>query len=216
LDGGTAAINPRKRLIMSQSPIYYASPNPYPSPINRPTVVTVLGIIGIVFGALGVLCLGFGELIAMFSLANPHMFRAMQQQPMDHRIANLIIGFIGLILSGVLLFASIGSMSLKPVARQVMLGFALVDIVFVLLRLLTSIFIFIPHVQDNPALHQGRNAPQMIMFAKLAGAIGAVIGWLVPTVFDVLVLIFFRKPEIVEAFENPPQNPNANLPLPPM
>jgi hypothetical protein len=54
-----------------------------------------------------------------------------------------------------------------------------------------------------------------MMFAKVGGVVGAVIGWMISTTYAALVYIFFRRPEIIAAFENPPQNPSAGLPPPP-
>jgi hypothetical protein len=69
--------------------------------------------------------------------------------------------------------------------------------------MLIGMLIFLPNVARNPAFQQP-NAQQMIAFAKIAGTVGALGTWLITSAFAVLILIFFKKPEIVQAFESPP------------
>ena len=206
---------------MSQPPLSYASAN-IPVPSRRPTALTVLAIIGIVFGAMGVLCVGLSELFLLFTLVNPNLPPQFRAQPVEHRIINFVMGFGGLVLSAILLGGSIGSLNLKPVARRVMVGWAMADIIFDLLRLLVALLILLPATYRNPAFAQNPafrnnpNAPQIQTFAVVGGVGGGVFSWAGNTTFAVLVYVFFRKPEFVAAFEGPPGNANPSLPIPPM
>jgi hypothetical protein len=202
---------------MSQPPISYESPTMYTPAPPRPTILTVLAIIGIVFGAVGVLCLGFGDLMNLFMLASPAMARAINQ-PRNVQTSNLIIGTFGLIFSAALLAASIGAINLKPAARRWMIRWAAADLLYDVIKLVVAVAILVPQAMTSPAVQQSPMGPQMATWGKLSGIISAILTWAVTTTYAALVFVFFRKPEIVNAFENPPQNPNASvsLPIPPM
>jgi hypothetical protein len=195
--------------IMSQLPIDYASHLAR----RRPTAVLVLGILGIVFGALGVLCTGFGLVASIAAMTNPHL-RINGGAAQSPAVWQVALGFAGIILSGVLLFASIGALSLKPLARKVLIGLAVVDIAFGLIRLALTIFIVLPRVSQTLAAQQNVNTPQVAMAVKTVTMISAGLTWLIPTIFNVLLLIFFNRPEVVAAFETPPTAPG--FPPPPI
>jgi hypothetical protein len=207
---------------MSQPPLSYASPSPYPPGPTRPTMLTVLAILGIIFGSLGVLCVGLSDIIALFALASPAMARFGGGQSFMQRLVGLIIGLFGFALSAVLLWGSIGSLNLKPACRRMMISWSIADIVFDFVRMLFAVVILLtttahnPAFARNPAFQNNPNSQQMVAFAKVGGVVGAVATWLISTTFAVLVFIFFRKPEIIAAFENPPTSPNPSLPMPPM
>jgi len=205
---------------MSQPPLSYASASVYP-PSARPTAVSVLAIIGIVFGSLGVLCLGISDIVGLFALATPAVAPFMAGQPIGTRLINLLMGLCGLGLSAVLLWGSIASLSLKPEARKLMVGWAMADIIFDFIKLLVVIVILMmtnfqnPALQQNPAFRANPNSQQFMAFGKILGVGGVVLTWAILTTYAALVFVFFRKPEIVAAFEQPPQNPNPKLPMPP-
>ena len=201
---------------MSQPPLSYESLNPYSQGPQRPPMFSVLTILGIVFGGLGVLCLGFNLLFSLLAMSihNPAMTQALHSQPVGVRVSTQVLSVCALLLAGVLLFASIGCLALKPAARRVIVGWALVNIAFDLMRLLLSWFVFLPMMSRNPVFQQNPNIQQFAGFIKWGLVLG-VIMWLLQTAYSVLLYIYFRKPEVVAMFEQPPQNPNAGASLPP-
>jgi hypothetical protein len=205
---------------MSQPTIPYMSSTVHP-PSNRPTAVTVLAIIGIVFGALGVLCIGSGDVMLMFSFMSANLNQGFAGQSMGLRLLGLFVGVLSLGLSGVLLWASIASLGLKPFARRLMIGWALADIAFDAANLVYKLLIQI-HVsarnsafRQNPAFQNNPTAPQVLQTIKVVGIIMAIVVWLIGTTYAALVYIYFRKPEIIAAFESPPPNLNPSSPMPP-
>jgi hypothetical protein len=205
---------------MSQPPIPYATPN-IPMPSNRPTMLTVLAILGIIFGGLGVLCLGFGDIFNFFTLINPNMLPATAHQPYAQKVVGLIMGLIGLALCAVLLIGSIGALNLKPASRRLLVGWSVADILFDLARLVVALIFLVPATANNPmwqqpAIQNNPNGPQIVTYARVGGIVGAVVGWMFSTAFAVLLYIYYRKPETIAVFEMPPQNPNLPLPPPPL
>jgi hypothetical protein len=205
---------------MSQPPIPYATPN-IPMPSNRPTILTVLAILGIVFGGLGVLCIGFSDIFQLLSLLNPHMMPATAAQPIPQKSVGLVMGVISLALCVVLLIGSIGAINLKPASRRLLVGWALADIAFDLARLLIVLVFFLPATANSPVFQQpafqnNPNSKQIVAFAKVGGIVGGIVSWLFTTAFAVLLFIYYRRPETIAVFEMPPQNPNLPLPPPPI
>jgi hypothetical protein len=209
---------------MSQPPLSYQSPTVYPQEPQKPAFLTVMAILGIVFGGLGVLCVGGGELANVFMLFHSTISPAVAAQPVATKIVNLVIGLFAFVLSGILLWGSIGAINLKPAARQLMLRWAVVDIIFDFLRLaigLLMLYLMPLAVQNaafgqNPALANNPSAAQFMSYAKVFGVVGAFLWWVVGTTFAVLVYVCYRNPKVLAAFEPKPQNPSIAMPPPPM
>jgi hypothetical protein len=183
--------------------------------------LTVFAILGIVFGGLGTLCVGLTDLMAVFSLFNPAMSQFAAGQSQAQRIVGLLLGLCGLGLSILLLAGSIGSLNLKPQARQLMVGWAIADILFDAARLLITVLFLMPDLTQNPAFAtnpafaHNPNPQQFMHFARVFGIAGATVAWALTTTFAVLIYVFFRKPEIIAAFDGLPQNLGVGLPIPP-
>jgi hypothetical protein len=201
---------------MSLPPLPYQSRGVYP-PIPRPTMLTVLAVLGIVFGGMGVLCLGFNTLFSLFAFTNPALTRGVQSQPMTMRVYGLLITLCALVLAGVLLFASIGCLALKPMARGAIVAWSVVDIAFDVLRMLLSLFVFIPAISRRAATQPNIGTGQFAVLIKLGVALGVLI-WLNQLAYAVLLFVYFRKPEVAALFEQPPQYPGqiVSPPPPPM
>jgi len=198
----------------------YPSPNPYyqqplaPTAPFRPTSVTTLAIIGIIFGGLGVLC---KPAILAFSFMpqpanNPAV--AMQKQMMTWNIVNTAVGTA---ISALLLAAAVGSLSLKPWARKGMLSYAAVAVVMNVVGLVVALVWVVPmmhEVQRQIAQQQaGRGGPppqQMAALMQTAGTVGAVLGFVVTMIFPVVLWYFLTRPYVVAAFTGgaaPPSGP---------
>ncbi len=162
---------------------------------TRPTSVTVLSIISIVFALLGVICVPLG-LTAYFVPAmqqgNPGIAAVKSDTPLFAWV--LISNLIGFVMSIVLMAGAIGSLKLMTWARHLMLAYAAISIV------VTIVVTIVNTIWLTPVMVQS-TVPEAQAIVKWSSYIGAVIGMLFGLTMPVLVLIFFRKPHVVDAFE---------------
>ena len=104
--------------------------------MNRPTSVTVLGILNIIFAAIGVL--GFAAWVAMSFMplnANPkNPCMELIQQDALYAIYTKISVAIGLVASIVLGLAGIGLLMLRPWGRSLSIGYSIYAIVIVFIN----------------------------------------------------------------------------------
>jgi hypothetical protein len=177
-------------------------------PSRVPTAVTVLAILGIVFGSLGILCEGGSVLVLGVVEFNRNILPALHQTPQDQRIANIIGGFIHVLLSFGLLIPSAASLNLKPIGRVAMVWWALVDIAWHVVELILRLALFAPHVQNNPVFQRN---PNLAPFATAMAIVGPIINWAIATTFAGLTYYFFTRPNVIAAFESPPR-PSAPIP----
>lgn len=176
---------------MSQYPSYY-SPMPPTNP--RPTSVTVLAIIGIVWSTILVLCNA--------ALLVPYLSDLSAQDPVISAIRADPVAYgwsVGSVvarmaLAVLLLAGSIGALMLKPAGRSGMLLYAWLVIVLAVVDTLMALLVLFPIARNalsgNPEL-----APVL-----MGQQIGAVVGIVVALVYPVLVLVFMNKPHVKAAF----------------
>jgi len=180
-------------------PLDYSSPYvkpPAESP--RPTSVTVLAVIGIILGGLGVLCKPFS--LAMFVVPMPVPNPVVDAFKNDSflRLWMIINTGVGWLMSALLLLSAIGSLRLKDWGRTGMLAYA------ALAALLTVVTQVIGVVAVQPALEQamrqatGQQAPPGMM--QLGPAASLAIGIVVGLWFPVLIFWYFTRTRAKEAF----------------
>lgn len=162
-------------------------------PPERPTSVTVLSIIGIIFGVLGLLGTGFAFLQYFIDFTG-------QPNPMiDITKANgaLFITMVGLqvlgfVLSIILLAGSILSLKRRAVGRQLMMTYVWFGLAQLVITVAINFFIIYP-----PMLQQmrGQIPPGFdgIMYGSLlvGGAVGAI--------YPLCVLYYFTRPHVKAA-----------------
>jgi hypothetical protein len=177
-----------------------------PTPPLRPTSVTVLAIIGIIFGGLGIFCKPVG-VVGLFipqpAGANPML--DLQKQMMAWNVANAVVGTL---VSVLLLASSIGSLYLKPWARKGMLAYAALAVVLTLVGGVVSVVWVLPKVQEAQrqmmAQQAGRGAAppaQMMNVMQVAGTAGAVIGIGLALIFPIAIGYYYTRPAVKAAFE---------------
>jgi GYF domain 2 len=155
-------------------PLGYAAPAP-----ARPTSVTVIAVIGIIFGSLGVL----GSICGVIALPFIRNQMAAQGKTMPTSSAWVFISaFLGIALGGLLLAASISALRLTPWARTGLLVYAGLSIV---IHLISS----------------GVNFAQMSGQATTPMQTGIMVGSLIGgMIFPVCILYFMTRPHVVAAF----------------
>jgi hypothetical protein len=168
----------------------------------RPTVVTVFGILNIVFGSFGLLCTPFG-LLSLYlpqpAGAPPNPVFDLMKDP-TYRTILLVFMVIGVIAGGVLLAAGIGLMRLKPWGRTLSIGYGCYAIVSVVLGVIYNYFYL---WKPMLAAAGQANNPQAIggTMGVYAGIASSFLGLIYPT----LLIIFMTRPRVVEAFRRKPE-----------
>lgn len=185
---------------MTQYPGYQPPPPySYQQPSGgRPTSVTVLAIIGIIWGALLLLCNVFGLIGAVAlsagTVTDPGM-EALRENKLVW-MSQMVMPVIGLIIAIVLIAGSIGSLMLKAWGRLAMIVYAVVAIVVGLLNAVVTLVYIAPTMKQN--IPAGQNAE-----AFAAGqTFGMYCGILIVLAYPVFVLIFMNKPHVKAAFES--------------
>lgn len=178
---------------MSQYPAYANAY--YPPPVNpRPTSVTVLAIIGIVWAAILLLCNSV-MLIPMFvELGVPDPVTAgIKADPVAYGWSMATV-VARVVLAIALLAGSIGALMLKPAGRAAMLFYAWAIIGISLADIVMSVLVTFPIMRDalggNPQL-----AP-----AVMGQQIGIIVGIVVALAYPIVVLVFMYKPHVKAAF----------------
>ena len=161
-----------------------------PSLDERPTAVTAIAVIGIVFGVLGVGCTPIGALpyFTRFGHPNP-VVDIVKESPLLYAwmLASLAFGFL---LAVVLLVGSIGALGLKAWARTTLMGYAIVALVTGVLNTLINMAVVIPRLSQGLA---GTPALVGVVVGSLCG-IGFTIA------LQAAILIVLTRPHVKRAF----------------
>lgn len=189
----------------------YQTPYTPTAPV-RPTSVTVLAIIGIVFGGLFLLCKPFGLLplfMPKFGPPNP----AMDVLRTDAILRYLTIAgvIVGVPVSILLLASSIGCLSLKPWARKGMLAYAAAAIVLSVLTFAAQVLWVIPKMQAVQR-QQLSNVPNAALLAQMTGVPVSAAEFVIRLIFPACLLYYLTRPGAKAAFANPPAFPGGPNP----
>ena len=185
----------------------YQSPSTRSAPL-RPTSVTVLAILGIIFGALGVLCKPLSLAAIFIPQPGPNPAVEMQKEMMGFNLANVAVGTA---VSVLLLAASIACLSLKPWARKGMLTYAGIAIVLTIVGGVITFVWMLPRIQEmqrqmmaqQTAGGAGAPPPQMMNIMQTASTAGAAIGAAGALIYPACLLYFFTRPNVKSAFGDP-------------
>ena len=178
---------------MSQYPNYYNAPPPNP----RPTSVTVLAIVGIVWGALMLLCNGVGlipELIPNFGGADP-VFAELRANSVA-RAWGVVGPVIGLGLAVLLLAGSIGALMLRGWGRAAMMVFAVAEILAGLVNLVITIGVINPITAKAAPAGPGAQGNAFAIGQHFGTAVAVAVALVLP----VWILIVMKRPAVIAAF----------------
>ena len=158
---------------------------------TRPPSVTVLGILCLVFGGLGLICTPIG-LAAMF-IPNPHGGVQTYNPPAMQAFMMVSI-FLGVIFSIVELAAGIGLLNLKRWARVTALIYGWTAIAWGILGTILNILIVIPSIRE-----MGPEGSPEAVGGMIGGTIGGMCGGIIGLIFPIFLVIYMVKPHVVAA-----------------
>ena len=163
---------------------------------SRPTVVTVFGILNIIFGSLQLLCMPLGILGLFVELPgldkNPAF--AILKDP-NYRAFTLVMTSLALVAAGFLVASGIGLLQLRSWGRGLAMGYAGYAIVATVIETAVSIFYVIPLVTEAAGKAGNGDAAGVAVGSAIGGGLGALLR----LIFPVLLLVFLNQPRVVRA-----------------
>lgn len=186
----------------------FSNMNPYQStpsatgampsgPVNKPTSVTVFGILNVVFGALGLLGLIFVVVSLFLDLPkdpnNP--MQAIMDDP-TYKIINIGLQVVGTIMAVLLLASGIGLVNGQAYGRRLAIYYAIGAMLFVLIGTAINVaFISMPAFAKASELPDG---PEKI--AAIAGGSAIFAQPICGLIYPVLLLIFMMRAPVKNYF----------------
>ncbi|HPA05102.1 MAG TPA: hypothetical protein PLB67_11725, partial [Candidatus Hydrogenedentes bacterium] len=173
--------------------------------MQRPTAVTVFGVLNIVFGVMAVTCTPFALITTKLSqrmldnlpeasrMENP--VQEMMQSP-GFMTYTYVSTAVGMAFGALLIAAGIGLLKLRPWARLVSIGYAVYSWVGTAAGQVIAYFLlYAPMLETAPPSGGPASA------AFVGPVVGAVVGSCVSLVYPTILLIFMLRPEIRAAFQ---------------
>lgn len=160
-------------------------PNPY-SVVHdapKPGSIKVFGILNVVFGAIGLICGGFGFLTLMVMQSSSDMGNAIQSAMSAQYSGGYMTAVIGLLLNIFLLTCGIGLLKERNWGRTWSLGYAVLGIIHAVVGAIGAVIF----AQAGPA--------------AMGAGFGAIIGTAIGVIYPICILIFLTRPNVVEALK---------------
>jgi hypothetical protein len=166
--------------------------------MQRPTAVTVFGVLNLVFGGLGLLCTPISLIMLFYQAQQGNPMSRILDENAAYRVYLIAAAVAGVLAALVLIAAGIGLLQMKSWARLTSIGYAIFGIVTGVVAIIVNVvFIF------GPMMTQARDGgPEAA--AAIGGLVGGMAGGCFGLVYPILLLIFMTRPKIRNAFL--PQN----------
>jgi hypothetical protein len=173
-----------------------------PERMQRPTAVTVLGIMNFVFAGFGVI--GVMASIALFTLSadsNNSLIKLIHGGPAYVVWLKSCIP-LGLLSCAVLLADGVGLLYLKPWARILSIAYAIYAIVFTVVGLWINLTLMVQAMSEEIQPRE-----ELAVAGALGGPVSGTVGVLFWLIYPIVSLIFMFIPKVVATFRPsvPPQ-----------
>jgi hypothetical protein len=170
--------------------------------MQRPTSVTVFGIMNFVFAGFGVI--GLIASFALFTLSadsNNSLIRLIPVGPAYFVWLKICVP-LGLLSCAVLLVDGIGLLGLKPWARVLAIAYAIYAIVFTVVALWINLTLMVQAISV-----QIRPREELAVAGAIGGPVSGTVGVLFWLIYPIVLLVFMFLPKVVAAFRPsvPPQ-----------
>jgi len=166
--------------------------------MQRPTVVTVFGILNIGFAALGLI--GAAATLLMFrflpAAGNP-VLQLMNENALLKAWTDASL-LLGVVASFFLLAAGIGLLMMRNWARVLSLAYGIYAILSGVIGTVLTLVLLCKPLLDTAGKHRG---PETV--AAVGGAVGGTVGGCISLIYPILLIIFMTRPRVVAAFKTP-------------
>ena len=166
--------------------------------MQRPTTVTVFGVLNLVLGGLGLLCTPISVITLFLPVQSGNPVSRILEENAAYRLYMIASAAAGVLAALVLIVAGIGLLKMKSWARLTSIGYAIYGIVTGVVGIIVNVvFLF------EPLMIQARSeSPEAA--AAMLGMVGGIAGTCFGLVYPILLLIFMTRPRVRNAFL--PQN----------
>ncbi len=173
---------------------------------QRPTAVTVMGILNIVFGSLSLLCLACSGIILLImanqsGLGNPvlELFEAMRREIPGYVPVTILSLTLGVLMAVLLIVAGIGLLNMRGWGRVLSIVYGIVTILTQIGAMIYQFAYVNPAMQrvhENlpPAFRGGMSGDPT--FNAIMSMLGAILGM----VYAIVLLIMMLLPGVSAAF----------------
>lgn len=172
--------------------------------MQRPTSVTVFGVLNIVFAGFGII--GVIAAIVMFATmdesSNP-IVRIMRESPGFAAWMKLSLP-LNLAATAALLTSGIGLLGMRSWARKLTLGYAIYAIVFGVIGTAVNAMCVMGPMLEEASHLEGPEAA-----GAMGGAIGGTVGGCIGLIYPILLLVFLTRPKFVAAFHPSVPSPES-------
>lgn len=161
--------------------------------MQRPTSVTVFGVLNIVFGVLGLLVVLFSGAAVFLATAQRQRLPGMEEMNPVLATWTKVSVVIGLLGTLALLISGMGLLGLKSWGRFLAMGYSVYTIVTGILGIVVQyVFVIQPVLEQQ--VPGGRR--EVVIGTVIGGAVGSCIGLIYP----VLLMFFMSRPHVKAAF----------------
>jgi len=163
--------------------------------MQRPTAVTVFGVLNIVFATFGIF--GMFASVLLFlpqASSNNPVVQLIHDSPAYAAWLKISMA-LGVVVAAALLAAGIGLLKLKPWARTFSIGYGIYAIVMTVVGTVVNYFLLV-----RPMLEQAQQKHGPESAAAIGGAIGGTLGGCLGLIYPILLLVFMTRANVVAAF----------------
>ena len=159
----------------------------------------VLGILNLVFGALGLLSLAM--IVAMMFIPQPKVPNAnpvmgLIQENAAYALFMKISVPLGVVASMVLILAGVGLLRLRPWGRHLSIGYAVYAIIAAIAGGAANCYFLMPLVEKASRMPAGPEQAGLI-----GGVVGGMVGSCAGLLYPVILLFFMFRPNVVAAMQ---------------
>lgn len=160
--------------------------------MQRPTAVTVFGILNIVFGTLGVLCTPFSLLVFFLPGQEANPVVCLVRESALYLAYMVVVTCTGFLAAAALIVAGIGLLQMKRWGRVISIVYGIISIVMGLTGTLVNVLVVFKLLAERTS---GPEAAGMI-----GGMVGGLFGGCVGLVYPIALLVFMTRPHVRDAF----------------
>ena len=169
--------------------------------MNRPTSVTVFGVLNLVFAVMGTFGLAMAAIVIFFNpFPQPEGLPTSEVYDTFNKLM-FPVSVVGALMLGA---SGIGLLLMRPWGRVLAVAYSMLTVVTTIAAMVMQWIFFTGPILEY---YEGQEGPEAS--GALIGAIGGSIGGVVGLIFPVLLWYFMTRPRVVAAFHGVPAPANG-------